>query len=411
MNKKILILLILLTMSCFMTACGNEPSASREFSGSDEYKNMTEDTLVLSDSEDKYICNLEPNTHAGESHAVCTYNFEKFSVPYAGDYAANTGIEITDIPGSSVDEYFLKQLLAGDSRYDIFVVYSSNIYSRNFWANHAYTDLSASETLANTVEQMHRCLRDSAYQGEELAGIPLYVSGVVMAYNMESDVYSLADETIKDWDSFFRFLEELPPGHTILGNRAGMYHMLFDQYLYGYCAPEKGNAVFDTDAFRKTLDIMRQIHDSSDFQEPGGQIDYLADRNFRPTDVLGINNAGSAARSASPHKLPDIEDTRNLAAQITIGYAVINPNSEHKEDAIRYLETLVTGEEFAVSSGVFPSPEYENWNLYMDDAHVCYETGLYNNVSSFINSWLAGRISQDEAIAAIQEKADLILAE
>ncbi len=372
---------------------------------------ILEDTLVMFDSAEKYICNLNPNTYASESDAIHTYEFKDYSDSYIRNYTTDTGIAVVDIPGSSVDERFLKQLLSGDSRYDIFEVHSSGIHSNEFWENHAYTDLSVSETLVNAVEQMHKTLRDSAYQGEELAGIPLRASGVVMALNPQSEVYSLAKENIKDWDSFFLFLDEMPSGYTILGNKAGMYHFIFDQYLYGYCTPAEGNVTFDTEAFRKTLNIMKQIHDSSYFQEPGGQITYMADRSFRPTDVLGINNGGNSSKSASPHKLPDIEAAQSLPSQITVGYAVVNPNSEHKEEAIRYLEALVTSMQFSASPDVFPLPGYENWNLYMDDAYVSYELEIYNNVSSIINSWLIGQISKDEAIASIQEKANLILAE
>lgn len=372
------------------------------------------DTIVLFDPEAKYICALNPKTYTEETATVRTYEFEKYS-HYVRNYTADTGVEVVDVLGA-VDERFLKQLLAGDSKVDIYVLSSSDIHSLEFLVNHAYTDLSVSETLVNTVDRMHRSLRDSVWQGEELAGIPLEASGIVMAFNTESEAYSLAEERITDWDSLLLFLEELPPESTILANKAGMYQRLFEQYLYGYCEPYEGKVDFDTEIFRKTLDLMTRIHDCPDFQDPGTdpgdfRMSYSSDRDFRQTDVLGINSFLRLGNIASPHKLPDIEATRSLAPQISVSYAVINPNSENKEAAIRYLETLVTGEEFSSLPEMFPTSENENLNLYMDEAFVQFDQGVLNNVVSILYSYMDGKISKEELIAAIQEKADLILAE
>lgn len=372
------------------------------------------DTLLLFDPEEKYLCSLNPKTYQEETASVRTYDFEKYS-RYVRNYTADTGVEVVDVPGS-VDEKFLKQLLAGDSKVDIFILSCSDIHSMEFLTNHAYTDLSVSETLAETVNRMHRSLRDSAYQGDELAGIPLEVSGTVMAFNTESEAYSLAEERITDWESLLLFLEELPPESTILANKAGMYQQLFEQYLYGYCEPYKGKVDFDTDTFRKMLDIITRIHDCSDFQDPGTgpgdlRIGYYSDRDFRQTDVLGINSFLRLDSISSPHKLPDIEAMRSLAPQISVSYAVINPNSENKEDAIRYLEALVTGEEFSSLPEMFPLSENENLNLYMDEAFVQFDQGVLSNVVSILYSYADGKISKEELIAAIQEKTDLILAE
>ena len=151
-----------------------------------------------------------------------------------------------------------------------------------------------------------------------------------------------------------------------------MYGFLFDQYFYGYYGPEGEGADFDTDAFRKALDLMKQIHDSPYLQEPGmGSMSYVRDNSFRPTDILGINNGLEPTGSALLHRLPDIEGTRSLNSQIGAAYAVVNPNSERKEEAIRYLEALVAGEEFLSVPSVFPLPEYEEWNRHMEDAVVC----------------------------------------
>ena len=370
--------------------------------------------IVMLEPQSKYICILNLKTYTEETASVRTYDFEKYD-HYARDYTANTGVEVVDVLGS-VDEKFLKQLLAGDDKADIFVLCSSDIHSLEFLANHAYTDLSVSETLVNTVDQMHRSLRDSAYRGEELAGIPLEASGAVMAFHTESEAYPLAAEKITDWDSLLLLLEELPPESTILANQAGMYQRLFEQYLYEYCEPYEEKVDFDTEAFRKVLDLMTRIHDCPDFQKPGTEpgnavIGYYSDRDFRQTDVLGINSGLRLGGIASPHKLPDIEETQSLAPQISVSYAVINPNSENKEAAIRYLEALVTGEKFASLPEIFPLSDRDELNLYMDKAHVPFDQGVLSNVVSILYSYADGKLTQDEAIAAIQEKADLILAE
>lgn len=370
--------------------------------------------IVMFDPDGKYVCALNPKTYTEETASVRTYNFETYSY-YAEDYTENTGVKVVDVLGS-VDEKFLRQLLAGDNKADIFVLYSSDIHSLEFLTNHAYTDLSVSETLVNTVDQMHRSLRDSAYQGNELTGIPLRVSGAVMALNTESEAYSLAADRITDWDSLLLLLEELPPGSTILANQAGMYQRLFEQYLYEYCKPYEGKADFDTEAFRKVLNLITRIHDCSDFQKPGtgpgsAIIGYYSDRDFRQTDVLGINSGLDPGSIVSPHKLPDLEETRSLAPQISVAYAVVNPNSENKEGAIRYLEALVTGEKFSSLPEIFPLSDNEDLNLYMDEAHVPFEQGVLNNVVSILYSYADGKLTQEETIAAIQEKADLILAE
>lgn len=400
MKKPIAPLLISVCLSCLLTACGDSPSNMADFSVPEESGDAASD-----------ICTPDPETHTGEAAPVRTYAFEKFSFPYMRNYTEDTGVKVVDVLGS-VDENFLGQLLAGESGVDIYVLYSSNILSMEFLANHAYTDLSVSETLVNTVDRMHQSLRDSAYQGEELAGIPLEASGIVMAFNTESEACTLAEERITDWDSLLLFLEELPPESTILANKASMYQQLFEQYLYGYCEPYEGKADFDTEIFRGTLDLMMRIHDCPAFQDPGNiKITYGSDRDFRQTDVLGINSGRGLGNIASPHKLPDLEAARSLAPQVSVAYAVVAPDSENREAAIRYLEALVTGEAFSSLPEMFPLPENEDLNLYMEEAFVQFDQGLLSNVVSLLYSYVDGKLSKEELIAAIQEKADLILAE
>lgn len=373
------------------------------------------DTVVLFAPQENYICALNPKTFQEETVSIRTYEFDAYSRSYAANYTADTGVEIVDVLGS-VDEKFLKQLMAGDSGVDIYVLSSYNVHSLGFLSNHAYTDLSLSETLVNTVGRMHRSLRDSAYQGDELAGIPLAISGTVMAFNPESEACFLAGERITDWESLLLLLEELPPGSTILGNKAGIYQQLFRQYLYGYCEPYKGKADFDTDTFRSALDLMTRIHDCPDFQDPGtgpGDIrpGYYSDNDFRQTDVLGINSSLRLDNIASPHRLPDLEEGRNLAPLINVSYVVVNPNSEHKEEAIRYLEALVTGKEFSSCPEIFPLSDHEELNQYLEEAQVSFDQGVLSNVVSILYAYAEGKISKEEAIASIQEKADLILGE
>ncbi|MDE7043986.1 MAG: hypothetical protein K2O97_03040 [Acetatifactor sp.] len=338
---------------------------------------------------------------------IHTCGFALYSNLYARGLEG-LGMEVVDSRMAAGEEEFLKELMSGSSEVDIYVVWDSR-----YWENHAYTDLSVSETLADRVEQMHKVLKDSAYHGDELAGIPVRVMGAVMARNQGSEGYPLVNERIADWDDLLVFLNEISSQYTIMANKAGLYQLLFAQYIYEYGDPLAGNVDFDTESFRKVLDIMKQIHDSPYFQEPGtgAMISYGADYDFRPTDVIGINHLVVTDQIGDPRRLPAIESDKVPAPQIRVAYAVVNPNSENREAAIRYFEMLVTGRAYLETAELFPLPGNDNLNAYMEDAMVFYDLDIYRTVSVDIDSWLKEQAGLDETVAVIQEKGDLFFRE
>ncbi|MCM1045669.1 MAG: hypothetical protein NC417_09175 [Candidatus Gastranaerophilales bacterium] len=374
MKRLWIVSIIVVLISLFATACGKELDASY------------------------------PESYGNGTDVLYTYGFELYSDRYARGLEDGKPEVVDSFRAAGAEEEFLRELMSGSSKIDLYIVASSDQNSYKYWENHAFTDLSVSETLVNCVAQMHGVLKDSAYQGNELAGIPVRVMGAVMAYNQASEGYPLVKENIADWDDLLSFAEDDSSQYTVLANKAGLYHRLFAQYVYGYGDPLENDVDFDTETFRKVLVLMKQIHDSPHFQEPGsGAMAFQNDHSFRATDVIGINWTDLAG-IADPQRLPDIEADHALSPQIGVIYAVVNPNSEHKEDAIHYLEMLVTGNAFTEVGELFPLSGNDSLNLYMEEAMVCYELGLYGMVSDDINGWLEGRVGMEETVEAIQEK-------
>jgi len=391
--------IIVLTV-LFFPACGKEPQAGTESAVSQEYENTATNICALQDI-------LDPEINSDQPDALHTCGFAHYSNLYERGLG-DLGMDVVDSKMTAGEEEFLRELMSGSSEADIFVVWDSQ-----YWENHVFTDLSVSETLVDRVEQMHGVLKDSAYQGDELAGIPVRVMGTVMACNQASEGYPLVNNRIADWDDLLSFLDEFSSQYTIIANKAGLYQLLFAQYVYGYGDPLAGNVDFDTEAFRKVLDIMKQIHDSPHFQEPGtgAMMSYGGDYDFRTTDVIGINHLVVTDQIGDPRGLPAIESGNTPAPQIKVAYAVVNPNSERKEAAIHYLEMLATGRAYSETAELFPLPGNDNLNAYMEEAMVCYDLDLYRTVSADIDSWLKNQEGLDETVAAIQEKSHLFFRE
>lgn len=350
---------------------------------------------------------LYPGINSDRQETLYTCGFEIYSGLYT---KGMEGLEIEVIDSQMVEGEgdFLQKVMSGSSEADIYAV-----WDRGYWENHAFTDLSVSKTLVDCVEQMHGVLRDSAYQGDELAGIPVRVTGAVMACNQASEGYPLVNDRTADWDDLLCFADESSSQYTFMANKAGLYQRLFAQYLYGYGDPVAGNVDFDTEAFRKVLDIMKQIYASPHFQEPGtgAGISYGNDYDFRATDVIGINQVIVTDWIGDPRGLPAIEPDNVLNPQIMVIYAMVNPNSQRREAAIHYLEMLATGSAYSETAELFPLPGNDNLNAYMEEAMVCYDLDLYKTVSADIDSWLKGRTGLEETVAAIQKKSDLFFRE
>lgn len=366
------------------------------------------DSLVMLDQLEKNIFVLYPEINNDQPDVIYTYGFQLYSDLYtSGLEDFEMAVVNCQMPEGGEEE-FLQELMSGSSEADIYIVWDSK-----YWAYHMYTDLSVSGTLVECVEHMHSVLKASAYQGDELAGIPVRVMGTVMAYNQLSDGYPLVNELIINWDDLLAFLNEFSSQYSIMANKAALYQLLFEEYVYGYGDIHSGTVNFDTEEFYSVLNIMKQIYDSPHFQEPGSgtMMSYGDDLDFRAADAIGINRLVVTNRISDPRGLPAIESDNPLSPQIEVAYAVVNPNSERKEAAIHYLEMLATGNAFSETAELFPSEENENLNAYMEAAMVCDELDLYRIVATDIDSWLKNQTSLEETVEAIQEKSNLFFKE
>lgn len=368
----------------------------------------TGDSLVMLDQLEKNILVLNPEISNDRQDVIYVYGFQLYSDLYArGLEDFEMAVVNCQMPEGGEEE-LLQELMSGSSDADIYIVWDSK-----YWEHHMYTDLSGSEKLVECVEHMHSVLKDSAYQGNELPGIPVRVMGTVMAYNQLSEGYPLVNELIIDWDDLLAFLDEFSSQYSIMANKAALYQLLFEEYVYGYGDICSGNVDFDTEEFYSVLNIIKQIYDSPHFQEPGSgaMMSYGDDLDFRATDVIGINRLVVTDRISDPRGLPAIVSDDTLSPQIEVAYAVVNPNSEHKDAAIHYLEMLATGSAFSETAELFPFEENENLNAYMEAAVVCYESDLYKIVAKDIDSWLKNQTSLEETVEAIQEKSNLFFRE
>ena len=229
------------------------------------------------------------------------------------------------------------------------------VYSRGYMA-----ELTESEELSAFIDSIYPFAREACVKDGELLGVPVEFYANSMGYDPEAFArLGLTEEDVPTtWQAFFESLEPLAAkvaevedmtlfdGFEDYGSAR---YMLLDTMIAGYMAyiSQPGSELaFDTEAFRGALNACEAVdwtalglaepEDMNGYSWTSGSGDSTHDALF---SSYGNPTAETYAVQGSFQPLPlGFDGSRQLSAQMTVAF--VNPFSQHREEAIAFLEAV-----------------------------------------------------------------------
>ena len=271
------------------------------------------------------------------------------------------------------DFNMLQAILNHDSSMDIYTVYASGrdfnaLLSRGF-----LLDLGGNEQIAADTERMYSFIQDVVKRDGKIIGIPLNTTGSMIGLNarMWKKMGGTEEELPKTWDQFFDWLETLPDkltdGMKLVEYssrmdqdvfRSNIRNMIMEQYQVMMEERGEGNFVFNTPLVSGLLKRLYEVDldalgvreadegDAPNTLSIGGDNDPLLKFYYSgaPGDFC------SYAYVSLPLSFEEGEEPI-IPADIVL--AILNPYSEHQEEAILYLALLLKNMSVADQYAIF----------------------------------------------------------
>lgn len=229
------------------------------------------------------------------------------------------------------------------------------VYSRGYMA-----ELTESEELSAFIDSLYPFAREACVKDGELLGVPVEFYVDSMGYDPEAFArLGLTEEDVPTtWQAFFESLEPLAAkvaeveGMTLFDgfeDYGSARFMLLDTMLASYMAyiSQPGSELaFDTEAFRGALNACEAVdwtalglaepEDMDGYSWTSGSGESTHDALF---SSYGNPTAETYAVQGSFQPLPlGFDGSRQLSAQMTVAF--VNPFSQHREEAIAFLEAV-----------------------------------------------------------------------
>ena len=229
------------------------------------------------------------------------------------------------------------------------------VYSRGYMA-----ELTESEELSAFIDSLYPFAREACVKDGELLGVPVEFYVDSMGYDPEAFArLGLTEEDVPTtWQAFFESLEPLAAkvaeveGMTLFDgfeDYGSARYMLLDTMIASYMAyiSQPGSELaFDTEAFRGALNACEAVdwtalglaepEDMDGYSWTSGSGDSTHDALF---SSYGNPTAETYAVQGSFQPLPlGFDGSRQLSAQMTVAF--VNPFSQHREEAIAFLEAV-----------------------------------------------------------------------
>lgn len=229
------------------------------------------------------------------------------------------------------------------------------VYSRGYMA-----ELTESEELSAFIDSLYPFAREACVKDGELLGVPVEFYVDSMGYDPEAFArLGLTEEDVPTtWQAFFESLEPLAAkvaeveGMTLFDgfeDYGSARYMLLDTMIASYMAyiSQPGSELaFDTEAFRGALNACEAVdwtalglaepEDMNGYSWTSSSGDSTHDALF---SSYGNPTAETYAVQGSFQPLPlGFDGSRQLSAQMTVAF--VNPFSQHREEAIAFLEAV-----------------------------------------------------------------------
>ena len=312
--------------------------------------------ILIWDYSGAFLRNLDPALRSQVSIRVRSYSWSE-AMKNAGYTFPNEHSDISLILEEPYDESTLLQgMMNRDSSVDAYIMDISSsaynaVYDREFMA-----DLGGSAKLKAATEAMYPFARDAAQKNGTLVAFPLRLRGSGLGYRPEvMEKLGLTEADMpKTWEQFLDFLPEAASRiqgtdcrvFDFYSSRESVQSQIVEQILTQYSLVYE-DAPMNSDLLRGLLDKIQKL----DYEAAGILTDEELERvyeedGFSSEDLMkeplfsAYANYGMGDDYSQPLALAFEEGTEPiLPVELTVAF--INPYSEHPQEAMLFLESML----------------------------------------------------------------------
>ena len=296
------------------------------------------------------------------------------------------------------DENFdmMQAMMNRDSYMDIYNLYCSGS-DYNALKNRGFLqDLSDNEQIAADTERMYPIIRDFVKQDGKIIGVPLYVSAGTLGINTRlwKNMGGTEEELPKTWDQFFDWLETLPEKLTedidLVEDsewmdrdnfRSSIRSDILDQYQVMMDARGEEDYVFNTPMINSLLKRLEEVdYDALGVREADeSREDNVYDMDMDKKTLLAtyfINTPGSYNSTIYAPLILTFEEGEEPIIPTYTSLAILNPYSEHPEEAKLYLSLMLQNEDASNAYTLFTDKTEPIANSYYLESKKYYDENV-----------------------------------
>ena len=296
------------------------------------------------------------------------------------------------------DEDFdmVQAMMNRDSRIDIYTVYGENT-NYNALKNRGFLqDLSDNEEIAADTERMYPYIRDFVKQDGKIVGVPLIVYGSMVGINkrMWEGMGGTEEELPKTWDQFFDWLETLPEKlsddirlvetdwMTRDELRESIRNSILSQYETMMDVRGEEEYLFNTPLINNLLKRLEEVdYDALGVKEAeesnedsfGG---YYEEQKDPLLQMYVTGMAGDYYATKYSPMLLTFEEGEEPIIPKSIELAIVNPYSEHPEEAKLFLSLMLKNMEPSEEYTLFADKTEPMANAFYIESMKYYEESL-----------------------------------
>lgn len=347
-----------------------------------------------------YICgdyssikmrNTDPSLRAAQSITVYS-SYNSAMEKALADFTANNAD--CEVVMANSYESLTQAMMNQSSSVDIYTVYVDNqdfaaVFNRGYMA-----ELDSSEVITDFVNSVYPALRDSLVYDGHVVAIPVEMWTNCYSYNpVAFEKLGLTEADVPtSWDELLDLAIRLPeimgeneegisfmdPYYTAADARSMLFYEIIDDYMM-YLQGDDVEFAFDTPLLRGLLEKLDQIDYLAlgflESYEMEMDINYI----YMPENILFSTYADISSRVWSmnddyskPMPLAMEKDGKQtITGNMTVAF--VNPYSENRELAIKYLESAVRSLDHTIRVDMCPDFNEPLENAYYEENIASYE--------------------------------------
>ena len=256
----------------------------------------------------------------------------------------------------------MQAMMNRDSYMDIYMIYCSGANYTALQNRGFIKELNSSEQISTDTARMYPYIREALMKDGKIYGVPLYVSGSMLGVNFRlwKKMGGTEEELPKTWDQFFDWLETLPEKLTedikLVEDyqwmdrdafRSNVRSLIMTQYQIMMDNKGEEDFVFNTplvNGLLKRLDEVDYdalgVKEADESQQELGGVYYGDDND----PLLQFYYSGTPGDYYSNMYMPlalSLEEGEDPIIPADVEVAILNPFSEHPEEALLYLSLLL----------------------------------------------------------------------